>query len=123
MSLPTDLILINGTRISHLAGYDVTPEKLWTDAGRNMVGNLISTFLGIFPKISLSFTPMKESELRTILSLLKLPSFTVSYWDAESQTMKSGTFYAGDYTYPLYSRRDQLYNTWKVDLISFNNIS
>ena len=103
-------------------GYTTQRAKLWKDAGRNMTGNLLSTFLGIFPKIKLNVRAgLSDSEISTLTTLLDNASFTVQWWDSKSQSYKTGTFYAGDFDIPLHTKG--FYDTFQVSLISFNKLT
>lgn len=81
-------------------GFKVTYNKLWSsDTGRNsMTGENKGTFIGIFPKFSVSVgkiktTPAKAAE---ILSKVNSATFYCKWYDAETRTMRIASFYAGD---------------------------
>lgn len=117
------LITINSNPIPKLSEWEVERNKLWTDAGRNMAGDLRSTFIGVFPKIILNFTYMTADDLQAIVELLDQSSFTVEYFDVRTQTMKSGTFYASDYGTPIFDKTRELFKPFKVSLVAFNKYS
>lgn len=104
-------------------GFKVEPNKLWLDANRNLAGELKATFLGVYPKISLEFIPMEESDLKPILVELAKPVISVEYWDAELETYKTANYYAGDFSYPLFSRTLGLYSGFSVNLIPYKKRS
>lgn len=115
----TNLLKINSTVISKLAEWEVERNKLWTDAGRNMAGDLKATFIGLFPKIVVNFGYLTGAELATVATLLDATSFTAEYWDVKTQTMKSGTYYASDYSTPIFDKNRELYKPFKVSLVPF----
>lgn len=115
----TYLIKINGVKLPKIKSYKVARNKLWSDADRNMAGELRSTFIGIFPKISLEFAHTTGTEMETIADLLDVPSFTVSYYDRASGGYKSGTYYAGDYEMSNFDTEKELYLPFQVSLIPF----
>lgn len=123
------LVKLNTTDVTGFlkapSGYEVHRAKLWTDAGRNMSGNLRSTFLGIFPKITLDVRAgLSNDELQPLINILDNTQITVEWWDVVTQGYKSGTFYAGDFTYSMHRKNGQeFYDTFKVSLISFNKMS
>lgn len=123
MSLPTTLVQINGTDLTPYlkqpSGYKVEPNKLWRDAGRNMAGELKSTFVGIFPKINLNFRHLTRSELDIVINLLEQPQFTCAWFDEKSNTNKVGTFYAGQYSYGVLDRDAGRYEPFTVNLIAY----
>lgn len=100
-------------------GFKLEPNKLWTEASRNLDGELKATFVGIFPKIQLNFRAMTESELKTVLALLSPASISVTYWDTESATYKTADFYAGDFSYPYFNNDLGLYGDFSVNLIAY----
>ena len=97
------LVKIDNTELPQLKKFKVGRNKLWADAERNMAGELRSTFIGIFPKLSLEFAAMTPEDLRTLIGLLDTPSFSVTWYDEYEQSTVTGTYYAGDYEYSLYN--------------------
>ena len=120
MNPTTPLIKINNVLLPKLKGFEVSREKLYSTANRNMAGNLKAAFIGIFPKITLSFTNTSQVEMSTIISLLDLPSFTCSWWDELTDTVKSSKYYAGSYKYAVFKKSQGSYMPFTVDLIPYN---
>jgi len=120
------LCKINGTDLTFYlkapGGYKVSKLKLWSDADRNMAGDLKADYIGTYAKIFLEFRSLTQSEMATVLALLELPSFTVAWYDAKTDAVKSGTFYAGDYTPALYHISNNRYEPFNVNLIAFNKL-
>jgi len=117
----TFLVKIGDTDItSYLKKYKVGRNKLWANADRNMAGELRSTFIGIFPKLSLEFAPLSASAMSTIIGLLDQPSFTVTWYDEYAETTVSGTYYASDYEYSLYNIDLNFYEGFTANLIPFS---
>lgn len=108
---------INGTSLPKLRGYSVTRSKLFTEAGRNMAGTLKATYIALFPKIKLEFSPTTATEMATLAGLLDNPFFTLSWYDATSQTVKSGSYYASDFETPVLDMQRELYNGFSVSLV------
>ena len=119
----TYTIKINSTALPKLKKYKVGRNKLFTDSGRNMAGELRASFVGIFPKIMLEFAPTTASEMATIADLLDNPFFTVSWWDAESQSLKSGSYYASDFEVGLLDLSRELYEGFSVNLVPVAKMS
>lgn len=116
----TYTLKIGTTDISaYLKGYSVQRSKLWTDANRNLAGDLKATFIGIFPKIKLEFTYLTEAELKTVIGLMDSPSFSVDWWDSGSGTYKVANYYSGDYEYPLFDKTKGRYKEFSVNLIPY----
>jgi len=111
------IVKINGTELTHLKKFNVNRTKLWTEANRNMEGDLRATLIGIYPKLELGFAPMDADTCKAIIALLDLAFFSVDWWDAASKTFQTAQYYAGDYTLPLFSSETQLYDGFEVSLI------
>jgi len=116
-------IKINGNDISKLTDYVVGRNKLYASAERNMQGDLKTSFIGIFPKVELGFTYLNRDEMSYITTLLDNASFTLEWWDAQSKSYKTGTFYAADYDTPLFDSNKELYKPFKVRLVAFNKLT
>ncbi len=111
-----------GTTTLALKGFEVERNKLWTDADRNLSGELKATFIGVFPKLKLEFGYLTEAQLKAILALLEPASFTVSWWDSFLGDYRVGTYYAGDFSYPYWHKSKGMYAPWSVNLIPFKKI-
>lgn len=119
----TYLIKINNTSLPKLKAYKIGRNKLFSEAGRNMAGTLRATFTGIFPKISLEFAPLTATEMATLDGLLDNPFFTVSWWDARTQAIKSGEYYASDYDNSILDVERELYQGFTVNLVPVAKMS
>lgn len=115
------LVKIDSTDITaYLKKFKVGRNKLWANADRNMAGDLRSTFIGIFPKLSLEFAPISPSTMRTLIGLLDQPSFTVTWYDEYEQATVEGTYYASDYEYSIYNIDLNFYEGFTANLIPFS---
>lgn len=113
------LVEIDDTPLPQLKKFKVGRNKLWANADRNMAGELRSTFVGIFPKLTLEFAPMSDADLRTLIGLLDQPSFTVTWYDEYTQTDATGTYYASDYEYSIFNQYWGLYEGFTCSLVPF----
>lgn len=99
MFIDGNSIIINGVSMGQFIteakfGYN----KLWGgDSGRNLQGEMISTLVGIFPKIVLQFKPLTRSQLEIVVPILDSASQTVTYYDPNKKTNVTMTTYTGDY--------------------------
>lgn len=119
----TTLLKIDGTTITKVKSYSVERNKLWTDADRNMAGDLRATFIGLFPKINVEMGYLTGDELKALVLLLDQASFTLEWWNEGTQTLKSGTYYAGDYVTPIFDKTKELYQPFTVNLIPFSKMT
>lgn len=71
---------------------DIDSEK----TTRNAEGTTRRDRIAIKRTLTLIFRPLTEEELSTILTLVKGPDFPVLYTDTETNTDRTGDFYAGD---------------------------
>jgi hypothetical protein len=117
------LLKINGVKVPNVSEYKVLRAKLWSNAERTMAGEIQADFIGIFPKIQVSFAPMKATDLKTIIGMLDTPFFTLTWYDANTQSVKSAQYYAGDYETPLLDKGKELYNGFDVSLIPVKKYS
>ena len=123
MSMTYTIKLASTDISSYLKSYEVERNKLWTDADRNLAGGLKATFIGIFPKITLEFTYLSETNLKTVIGLLDEPSISVNWWDSKSGGYKTANYYSGDYNYPLFDKTRELYEPFSVSLIPYEKYS
>jgi hypothetical protein len=121
MAITSTLIQINGTNITKLVGYEVDYQNLYSDADRNMQGDVRATFIGWFPKINLSTrnaTP--RADLSALIQILKNPNLTVKWYDIDG-SIKTGQFYAASFKAKLMERDRELYESFSCTLTPLNN--
>lgn len=98
MFLNTNSIIINGLSVGpYITEAKYGYNKLWTDNGRSMSGDMTATLIGIFPKIILQFRKLSKSELELITPILDSTTQTVTYYDPTKQTNVTMQTYTGDY--------------------------
>lgn len=106
----------------YLKGFEVGYEEMWSDGERNMAGNLKATYIGTVPKIYLQFIQMSQTDMSTILTALNGHTFTVYWWDEQTDTYKSGTFYRGELKIGIRDLYTKMYKDLSCNLIAFNKI-
>ena len=75
-------------------------NKLWSsDSGRNLAGTQSGTLIGIFPKLTLQFKPLTQSELEIIVPILDSARQSIIYYDPYKKTNVTIETYTGDYEY------------------------
>lgn len=102
------IIDINSIKINGIAVADKLTEavysfnKLWgDDTGRSLSGNFNGTLRGIFPKVELTFKPLKQSELQTLVKLFDTDYQTLTYYDPYKEQIVNMQTYTGDYNYTV----------------------
>lgn len=117
------LIQIDGNDLPKVKAFTVERNKLWSEADRNMSGDLRATFIGIFPKIKIEFTYTTQAEMQSLIDIFDSPFFTVTWWDEGIEQVAEGQFYAGDYSYSVYSVERELYEPFSVSLIPVSKLT
>lgn len=117
------LIKVNSVDLTpYLNNYEVSYEEMWTEANRNMAGNLKATYIGTVPKITMGFRHLTSTEMGTVLDLLNAHTFTVSWWNEDTGTNVSGSFYRGELKIGIRDIASNMYKDMTVNLIAFNTI-
>lgn len=111
------LIVIGGLTLTELVKYEVNYSKLWKDADRNMNGDVSSTFIGIFPNIDASTTPLKQDQVEILCVALDQPYFSATFWDPSSGSLKTAGYYASDYKITLLSRTTGWYGSVDFSIV------
>lgn len=98
------LLKINGVDIQTPSKYTYTYQDIsQPDAGRDQNGLMFKGYVCSKVKIELSWNLLTEEEAKILFQSVKNEYFSVTYPDAVSGTTKTGTFYVGDRTAPMYS--------------------
>lgn len=105
------LIVIGGLTLTEVVKYDMNYSKLWKDADRNMNGDVSSTFIGVFPNIDVTTTPLTQTEVETLGAALDQPYFSLTFWDPSTGAQRTAAYYASDYKISLLNRMTGMYGT------------
>lgn len=111
------LLKIDGIKIPKIKEYKVGRNKLWKDSTRNMNGDIRATLIGIFPKITIKFASMTETEMQLITSLLDKEFFNVTYFDPRNSQEFTAKYYAADFETEILSKNKEMYSPFDVSLI------
>lgn len=79
--------------------YDLDSEE---GAGRNQQGEMFRDRVAVKRKINCTWGPMANEEISTLLQAMDDVFFTLRYPDAHDGGYRTGTFYIGDRSTPLY---------------------
>ena len=103
MIIDNNSIKINGVAVGAILTECIFNfNKLWgDDTGRSLSGNFNGTLRGIFPKVELTFKPLKQSELQTLVKLFDTDYQTLTYYDPYKEQIVNMQTYAGDYSYTV----------------------
>lgn len=97
--IPTVPITINGVTLatSEIEEYKIKYAKLWKDADRNMNGDVSAALIGVFPNIDVTTTKLSFAKASAITAAINAPYFNVSFYDTQTQVIRSASFYAADH--------------------------
>lgn len=100
MFIDKNSIIINGVSMGqYITQAEYGYGKLWaSDSGRNLAGTMVSTLIGIFPKIVLQFRKLTKAELEVIVPILDSATQNVTYYDPNKRATITITTYTGDYS-------------------------
>ena len=101
MFIDRNSITINGTSMGqYLLSAKFEYNKLWgEDTGRNLAGTMTGTLVGIFPKITLTFRKLTQTEMNIIAPILDSANQTLVYYDPTKNDYTTITTYTGDWSY------------------------
>lgn len=123
MAVPSTLVTIGGVTLSthEISSYKLTYNKLWKDADRNMNGDLSSTLIGVFPNMDIVTGILPISKVEAISAAMNIAYFTVTYWDTQTQTNQTASYYAADFDTTLVSNCE--YGTIECQLVAVSKAS
>ena len=101
MFIDKNSIVINNVNMGqYLVEAKYGYNKLFgSDSGRNLNGDMVSTLIGIFPKLTLQFRKLTKTELEAIAPILDSARQTVTYYDPLKKTSTTMTTYSSDYEF------------------------
>lgn len=99
MYIDSNSLVINGLNMgSFILEAKFGYHKLWSeDSGRNLAGTQSGTLIGIFPKITVQFKKLSQSELEIIAPILDSSIQNVTYYDPNKQSNITISTYTGDW--------------------------
>lgn len=90
------MLTINGTKVAAPDTYEVTIADLDASANRSGNGNLFRDRVAVKRTINVSWLLMSGKDLSTLLNSVSSVFFPVTYFDPQTNSTKTGTFYASD---------------------------
>lgn len=99
-NLPATPITINGVSIGvgEIKAWQVQYAKLWSDSYRNMSGDIVANYIGIFPNVNVTVTITSLARAKQLLNAVNTSYFNATFFDNHTNTMKTAKFYAADVT-------------------------
>ncbi len=84
--------------INYIAEIEYGYNKLWgNDTGRNMAGTNSGTFLGVFPKLKVTFLKTTQEQLEELAQVLDEATQYVTYYDPKLKRLYEMDTYTGDW--------------------------
>lgn len=113
-------LAIGGTTVKPPKEFSVGLQTIDADSsGRNASGTMIRDVITEKVKLEMSWGPLSDSEVSTILNRVSSDFFSVTYPDPKVGGMVTKTFYVGDRTAPSYSWNNK-FNMLKWEGLSMN---
>ncbi len=99
MFISKDSLIVNGINLgTYITQAEYGYNKLWSsDSGRNLAGTQTGTLIGIFPKITVHFRKLSQSELEKMVPILDSARQQVTYYDPFKKATITMATYTGDY--------------------------
>lgn len=99
MYIDKNSLVINNINMGqYLTEVEYNYPKLWgEDSGRNLKGDQTGTFLGVYPKLKLTFRELTQNELELIAPILDAPTQSVTYYDPYKKALTTMATYTGDW--------------------------
>ena len=105
MAISGELIKINGETVPSLKSYSVSYQKVWSGATRNMLGDHRATSLGTNVVISAEFGgELLQSDVTGLLAKLDQDTFSVTFYDPQTDGVKTATYFVDGYDVELLSK-------------------
>lgn len=100
MMINKDSVIINGIYMGYyLKTAQFQYPKGWgKDTGRNLAGTWSGTLLGIFPKLTLTFRKLTQSDIETLAPIFDSETQTLQYYDPRAKKMIGINTYSGDWS-------------------------
>lgn len=89
------LISVSGVALPTPTEFQVGYQDI-SKAERNANGTMIISRVAVKRKLFLTYAYITESDASAILAQVAPTSYTVTYMDPQTRSMKSGSFYCGD---------------------------
>lgn len=110
-------LVINGVTMPMPASMTIGYQDVDYDSGRTADGTMHRNRVGQKVKLSIEWPHMHPAEVKKVLQAVKPTWMQVTYLDAETNSRKTKTMYAGDRSSPVYNYTLGLYSPISVDLI------
>lgn len=101
MFINKNSIVINNVSMGqYLLSAKYSYPKLWAnDTGRNLAGKMTGTLVGIFPKITLTFRKLTQTEMNIVAPIIDSATQSLTYYDPSLNRNVTLSTYTGDWEY------------------------
>ena len=118
------LLRIDNQTIPSCRSYQVRYEKIWKDRTTNMAGDVRSTLLGTHVSLLVDFGgELLQSDMTNLLPKLAQDYFSVTFYDPESDSTKTATYYVDGYDVSLLSKHKGQFMPISVDFLPVSRAS
>lgn len=117
MAYSGTLLLIDAQQVPGLKSYTVSYEKLWRNQSTNMAGDLRATIIGVKAHLTLTFGgDLREDDVADLADKLNQGSFSVTFFDPQSQGTKTAEYIASDLSLSLVDKLKGRYDFIDIEL-------
>ena len=117
-----DLLELDSLTIPEIMSYTVSNEKMYKDQQRNMNGAVRNTLVGTFPSIKVQFGYTNKTRMADIATKLQMNTLGVTYFDPMTNSTKTLTFYAGNFSPELLDKERGYFKPFDVTLSTIARI-
>lgn len=111
-----ELIKIDGESVPSLKYYRIIYQKIWANTSRNMRGDHRAALLGVDVVITADFGgELLQADVTGLLSKLSQDYFPVTFYDPQTDSTKTGTYYVDSYDVELLSKHKGRFQPVQVD--------
>lgn len=99
MYIDSNSLIINNINMAqYVTQVEYGYNKVWgDDTGRNLKAVFFGTYLGVVPKLKISFKPLTQAELELLVPVLDAKTQSVQYYDPKLKQMTTMQTYTGDW--------------------------
>ena len=113
-----NLLTVGGEKVVGIKTYRVASNLLWSDAERNMNGDVRATSLGAYPKIELEFRDgLTQAQVQKIYQQLPATFFNITFWHPGIGQFVTAQYYRSDMSIELLDKNRGIYKAFSVNLI------
>lgn len=115
-----NVLKINGVGIKDPSSITPSRNKEWSqNSGRTKSGNFVGDIAAMKWKLDLTWAPLTEDEMQTLLTALEPAFISVRFKNPRTKSFETKTFYGGSETMVVYNYNveEAVYENLSVSLV------